>query len=152
MKLKLQKRLVHDLMNVGKKRIKFPQENAKEIKEAITKSDIKKLINSGVIEIKQKGGKSKAHARYIRIQKRKGRRQGKGSREGKRTARLPRKQLWMARIRIQRRFIKLLREKQLITTKDYRSLYLKAKSGAFRSKRHIKIYITEQGLIKNGKK
>ena len=42
MKLKLQKRLVHDLMNVGKKRIKFPQENAKEIKEAITKSDIKK--------------------------------------------------------------------------------------------------------------
>ena len=152
MKLKLQRRLAREVMGVGKKRVKFPEENSKEIKEALTKSDIRKLINSGVIEIKQKGGKSKAHARYLKIQKRKGRRQGKGSREGKRTARLPRKKLWMSRIRIQRRFIKLLREKQLITTKDYRDLYLKSKSGAFRSKRHIKVYITEQGLNKNGKK
>jgi len=148
MKLKLQKRLASKIEKAGKKRIKFPIENLKEIKEAITKSDVRKLISSGIIDVKPRGGSSKYHSRHIKLQKRKGRRKGKGSREGKKTARLSRKSSWILRIRIQRRFLSMLKSKSLLSSKDYRGLYLKAKSGAFRSKRHIKTYITEQNLIK----
>ncbi|HLC57107.1 MAG TPA: 50S ribosomal protein L19e [Candidatus Nanoarchaeia archaeon] len=148
MKLKLQKRLATQLGKVGKSRVKFSQQHLKEIKEALTKSDVSRLMHEGIITISPSKSQSRHHARKLKIQKRKGRRQGHGSREGKRTARLPRKQAWMARIRIQRRFLKLLKAKNLLSLGSYRSLYLKAKSGAFRSKRHIKIYITEQHLAK----
>ena len=151
MKLKLQKRLAAALKHAGKHRIKLPQENLNEIKEALTKSDIRKLISKRIIIVKQKKGKSRHHARILLLQKRKGRRKGKGSREGKRTARLPRKKAWMAKIRAQRKFLKVLKSKNLLSTIDFRSLYLKSKSGAFRSKRHIKTFITEQNLIKAGK-
>jgi len=152
MNLKTQKRIVQSLTKVGKKRIKFDSEKLSEIKEAITKKDIKGLINKKAIKIKQKRGSSRVRARKILKQKRKGRRKGIGSRKGKATARSKPKKVWMSKIRVQRRFLKGLKEKKLIDNKNYRELYLKSKGGFFRNYRHLKTYINERGLItKNGK-
>jgi large subunit ribosomal protein L19e len=104
------------------------------------------------MKIKPKRGSSKVRHRKKLKQKRKGRRSGEGSRKGKKTSRFPRKKEWMLTVRIQRGFIKKLRDKKLIDSATYRNLYRKAKGGFFRSKRHIKLYIGEQNLIKNGKK
>ena len=41
-----------------------------------------------------------------------------------------------------------LRENNAITKSDYRELYLKSKGGFFRSKRHLKMFIEEKGMIK----
>ena len=87
-------------------------------------------------------------SRKTALQKRKGKRKGAGSKKGKKTARLSKKDAWTGRIRIQRRFLKELRDKGIITKNDYHSLYLKSKGGFFRSKRHIKLYIEERGLVK----
>src|SRR3990167_5274971 len=138
MELKNQKRFVKSLTGVGNRRINFDSEKLSEIKEAITKRDIKGLINKKVIIIKQKRGSSRVRARKILVQKRKGRRKGKGSRKGKFTARLNPKSTWMNKIRNLREFLRELKSKELIDKKNYRELYLKAKGGFFRNKRHLK--------------
>ena len=153
MKLKNKKMLVKSLYNVGNKRIKFDSEKLSEIKEAITKKDIKGLVNKKIIIIKQKKGSSRVRARKILIQKRKGRRKGIGSRKGKFSARLKPKRVWINKIRVQRELLNKLKENNLIEKKNYRELYLRAKGGFFRSRKHLKTYINERELIlKDGKK
>jgi len=80
-----------------------------------------------------------------KVQKKKGRQKGEGSRKGKKKAG---KKEWMNTIRIQRAFLKELRAKKIIDKKIYRNLYLKSKGGFFRSKNHIKLYISEHKLGK----
>ena len=148
MKLKTQKTLVAKILGCSNKRISFVSEHLSDIKEAITRQDLKGLIGQGIIRKKQKKGVSKVRARKYQIQKRKGKRRGHGSRKGKKTARLPKKHVWMSRIRVQRAFLKRLIEKEKISNKDYRALYIKSKGGFFRSKRHLQLFITEKGLMK----
>ena len=78
---------------------------------------------------------------------RKGRQRGKGSREGRKFSIVNRKERWMARIRVQRSFLRELKEKSLISIGNYRMLYAKTKGGYFRNKRHIKLYLTEHNLF-----
>jgi large subunit ribosomal protein L19e len=144
--LKTQKRLAGIVMKASPKRIKFDPARLHDIKAAITKHDIKQLINQGVINVEQKKGISRSRAKKIAIQRSKGLRSGPGSKEGKATARNPSKAAWMAKIRAQRTFLADLKEKKIVSLQGYRNLYLKSKGGFFRNVRHIKIYINEQGL------
>lgn len=147
MKLVVQKRLAGELLKCSSSRIVFDTERLSEIKEAITKFDIRRLIkDKAITKIKEKGV-SRARANKLLAQKTKGRRKGPGSRKGKATARTPKKEAWMNRIRLQRTFLLTLKEKQHIDAKTYRNLYLKAKGGFFRSKRHIKLYLDEHNLV-----
>ena len=148
MQLKIQKRLAANCLKCSEKKIWFDQDRLEDIKEAITKADIRSLINDGSIKHKPIKSISKVRVRKQRIQKRKGRRKGAGSKKGKKTARLPKKKAWMQKIRIQKNFLKELRSKKMINTSTYQKLYMKVKGGFFRSKRHIKLYIEEQKLIK----
>ena len=153
MKLDLKRRLASRLMKTGVKRVKFDSNRLDEIKEAITSADVRALVKDKAIVKKQEKGVSRVRANKRLVQKRKGRRKGAGSRKGKRTARLSSKGAWMIKIRLQREFIKMLKDKGLISTKSYRRLYVLAKSGFFRSKRHIQVYLKEYKLIeKDGKK
>ncbi|MAF51114.1 MAG: 50S ribosomal protein L19e [Nanoarchaeota archaeon] len=151
MNLRTQKRIAADILKVGINRVKFDSEKANEIKEAITKSDMRSLIKEGVVSKKPMLSQSKARARKIKEQKRKGNRKGPGSKKGTKNARLRSKTIWVTKIRVLRRFLKDLRAKKLLESKDYRSLVLKAKGGFFRNKRHIKLYVTERKLVKGAK-
>lgn len=148
MQLSTQKRIASGILNCSKFKVKFDEERLSDIKEAITKHDIKGLIAEGAISKKGINQSSKGRTRKNKIQKRKGQQKGRGSRKGKENARQPRKNLWMDKIRLQRNLLKELREKKLITAKVFREIYLKAKGGFFRSKRHIKLYLGEHNLIK----
>ena len=147
MSLKLQKRLAASLLKVGITKIKFDQDRLSEIKDAITKSDIRKLIGKKAIEVKRINEQSRYRARLRIIQKRKGRGKGIGTRKGKKTARFPAKRAWMNKIRNQRSLLKVLKEKELLTSKVYRDLYKKAKGGFFRSERHLKVYLEEHNIL-----
>jgi large subunit ribosomal protein L19e len=148
MELKVQKKLAASVLKCSKSRIRFDSERLDEIKEAITKADIKALIIDKAISRKPVSSTSRFRARKKIVQKRKGRQKGAGSRKGKRTARLPKKRAWINQIRIQREFLKYLRDKKVVGKQVYRNLYLKCKGGFFRSKRHLKLYIDEHGLKK----
>lgn len=146
--MNLQKRLAAKLLKCSPKRIVFDTDKGTEIKESITKFDIRGLINKKIIRKKQIKGISKVRARKIKLQKRKGRRKGVGSRKGKANARAQSKRVWINTVRIQRTFLKNLKSKELISTEDFKKLYAKSKGGFFRSVSHLKLFINEQGLIK----
>jgi len=148
MNLKTQKRLAAAVFGCSPKKVWFDNSRLEDIKGAITKADIRSLIKQKAIMQKPAKGVSRGRARKIHIQKIKGRRKGHGSRQGKKTARLPRKLGWINKIRAQRKLLSLLKEKKIIDNKTFRMLYLKAKGGFFRSRRHIKIYLEEHGLAK----
>ncbi len=152
MRLGNQKEMSAKMLGVGKAKIWFDSEHMTEIKEAITKRDIRTLIMKRVIQRRPELGQSRVRARKRLEQRRKGRQKGQGTRKGNRTARLSRKTAWMHLVRNQRKFLKELKVKQLVNTKTYRNLYSKIKGGYFRNRRHIKLYLTEHKLFQETKK
>ncbi len=148
MQLKIQKRLAAQILKSSENDIWLDSNRLDEIKEAITKADIKSLIKDKAIKAKKIRGISRYRARKRNLQKSKGRRRGPGSLKGSKGARLSKKRGWINHIRVQRVFLQNLRDKDVIDKSSYRSLYMKSKGGFFRSKRHIKIYMQEHGIIK----
>lgn len=148
MKLKTQKKLASGVLKISRKRVSFDPERLEDIKEAITKTDIRGLISDDAIKRIQKKGISKVRVRKRQEQRKKGLQKGASTRKGKKTAIISKKDVWMNKIRTQRAFLKTLKEKKLITNKTFSNLYRKAKGNLFRSKRHIKIYLDDHKLIK----
>ncbi len=151
MQLKSQRRIAAQLLKVGENKVWFSPDRLEEIKKAITKADMRSLINDLAIQAKPDTGISKARVRKTKIQKSKGRQKGKGSRKGKRGARITKKDEWMAKVRVQSGFAKELNHKSLISKEVYHNVYSKIKGGFFRSRRHIKLYLSEHNLFKKQK-
>ena len=59
MNLRSKKQLAANTFGVGKSRIMFVNERIEEIKEAITKQDMRNLLQDGAIIIKEVKGRSK---------------------------------------------------------------------------------------------
>lgn len=146
MKLTTQKRLAACVMKVGRSRVWIDPDFLDEVSLAITKDDIRRLVDEGAIQSRQKQGVSRGRARHIMAQKRKGQRRGPGRRKGKATSKLSGKDRWMMKIRPMRKELRRLREDEKITRKVYRELYLKAKGNAFRNTAHLRTYIAEHKL------
>lgn len=147
MKLNQKKKVIARLLGVGKSRVFIDSTRLKDVKEAITKADLRSLVSQGVIGKKNKKGISRFRLRKRALSKRKGRTAGVGRRKGKWSARNPPKLNWMIKVRNQRALLKSLKEKKLLTTGVYRKLYLMVKGGFFKSRRHLKVYMEERHLI-----
>jgi large subunit ribosomal protein L19e len=145
--LKLQRRLAAQILKCAPEKVGFDVDSLTDIKESITKADIKGLIGSGIVFVKHSNASSRGRARKKLLQKKKGLQKGHGSRKGTANARSKKKDEWICRIRKQRTLLKLLKSKELISTKIYRTLANKAKGGFFRSERHLKTYLNERDLI-----
>ena len=148
MDLRLQRRLAAQILKCGQNRVWFDPSALEDISSAATKEDIRELIEKGVIKRKPVKGVCRVRINKRKAQKRKGRRRGHGSRKGKKTARLSRKEQWMMRIRAIRKRLRFLRDNGLIDRRTYRMLYRKAKGGEFRSVAHLNAYIKQMGLLK----
>ena len=147
MMLTVQRRLAADVLNCSPKDVRFEESKLKEIKEAITRTDIRVLVAQGIIKKSTKSEASRGRARENHIQKVKGNRKGQGSRKGTKNARESTKELWMNKVRSQRELIRDLKERNKISNETFRDLYLKVKGGFFRNKRHIKLFIGEKELM-----
>jgi len=141
------KRIIASILKCGEKRVWLDSTRLSDIKEAITKEDLRALISEGAVKTKIKGGISRGRARVKHAQLKKGRGGGRGTRKGKRTSRLPRKREWINKIRLQRGFLRELHQKKLISPLTNRLLKRKVKGGFFRSRRHIKLYLLENNLF-----
>lgn len=132
MNLKGKKRLIARTLKVGVGRIKLDPALAEEVKEAITRSDIKDLQKKKVIKIKEIGGRK-------RLVKRKTKRR-KGSIK-KRIG--TRKQDYVKITRKLRGYVKKLKIKGQIDKKKYRELNKKIKAGEFRDFSHLNSVVKE---------
>lgn len=140
------RKLAARILKTSPQKVKFPVASLEDIKKAITRSDLRGLIAVGKIIKSTPNEHSRARARKIAGQKRKGRRRGKGSHKGTKTSVVTGKEKWITRIRAQRSFLQELRGKNLLDSRQYQLLYSKCKGGYFRNKRHIKLYLTEHHL------
>jgi large subunit ribosomal protein L19e len=137
--LRLQKKLAAKVLKVGKDKVWLDPTKIKEIKEAITKADIRRLILKGYIKVLKKG--------KVKKERKKGKK-GPGKRKGTKYSRLDKKRVWINRVRSQRKLLRELKEKGKIDNLTYRKLYLMVKGGFFRSRSHLLLYAKQHGLIK----
>lgn len=138
MNLSSQRRIAGKILKCGIRRIFMNPERTEDISKAITREDIKALIKEGAILVKPERGISRGRFKKRYSQKKKGRRKGYGSREGKQSARNPKKKSWVRKIRAIRDELKKIREEEKIDEKEYRMLYRKAKGNLFLSRRHLR--------------
>ena len=149
--LRNQRRMAAELLKCGVHRVWMDQDRLDEIAKAVTKDDIRILINGKAIKARQIKGISSGRKKYVAEQKEKGRRRGHGSRKGAKYARLPKKEHWINTIRPIRTYLKTLREEKQIDATTYRKYYRKAKGGEFRSKHHLQTHLISDGILKEGK-
>lgn len=146
--LRNQRRMAASLLKCGINRVWMDHDRVDEIAKAVTKEDIRILINGKAIKKLQTKGISGARRKHAESQKKKGRRRGHGSRKGAKYARLPRKERWIKTIRPIRADLKALRDENKIDRSAYRKYYRKAKGGEFRSKHHLKTHLIADGVLK----
>ena len=141
------KKLAGKILGVSYQKVRFAQGAAEEVQKAITRADMRGLIAVHKVYVDQTNYHSRSGARANASQKRKGRQQGRGSRKGGKQSVVTRKEFWMTRVRLQRRFVTELKDKGLLSVENYGLLRDKIKGGYFRNKRHVKLYLTEHNLI-----
>lgn len=139
-----QKELIKRMLKAtGKRRIKFNPEKKDVIKDAITRADLRSVIGTSIL-VKKKAGISTLRKKQRKVQQRKGRRKGAGSKKGAKYSRITHKKLWMNKVRVQRSFLKGLKKKNKINKADYRTLYKMVGGGFFRNKAHLKLYLNSR--------
>ncbi len=141
--LKAQKRLAADILGVGQNRVRFDPEAQSEIADAITRDDVRELIDDGTIEAKAAKSNSRGRARKRQKKRAYGHRKGHGSRKGTAGGRQNKKKDWQSRIRAQRRELRELRDEGAVSREQYRELYDMASGGEFGSVADLKRYIDD---------
>ncbi|HUY01322.1 MAG TPA: 50S ribosomal protein L19e [Candidatus Deferrimicrobium sp.] len=148
MNLRAQRRIAAEILKVGKNCVKINPDREDDVSMAITRSDIRTLVHEKGITARYEQGVSRARARVLHEKKKRGKRQGPGSRKGKKTTYNPRKRAWIQRIRPQRKYLRRLRARRIITITNYRKLYRWASSGMFRNVAHLEFFIKDKKLTR----
>ena len=129
MNLRKKKTLAAKALKVGKKRIVFINPRLDEIKEAITKQDIKDLKKEGAIIIKGIKGRKK-------ITKRK----KKGVGKTKKKVNM-RKKVYATLTRKLRKYIAELKKTEKLNQEEFKDIRKKIRNKFFKSKAHLKEYV-----------
>jgi large subunit ribosomal protein L19e len=136
--LNKRKALAAKVLGVGKNKIVFDTSRLEEIKEAITKQDIRDLFAEGIIRI------APARGRQTKEKRTTNRKAGKIKRKVKR-----RKAKYVILTRKLRRYIKDLKQSKKINQEVYSDLRKKIRSKSFKDLSHLKEHTG--GLGKNTK-
>lgn len=127
MNLGKKKKLAARTLGVGKERIFFVNSRLEEIKEAITKRDIRELYESGAIIVKEiKGRKTKM---------KKAKRKSRGNIRKKIRSR---KREYVLLTRKLRNYIKSLKEQGKISNEEYNEARKKIRNREYKSKSDLK--------------
>jgi large subunit ribosomal protein L19e len=123
------------VLGVGVDRIVFDDEYSDLIQDAITRSTIRGLVGFGAIKVAPEKGVSRGRFRTKSRKLKRGR--GAGSTEGSATARNPRKDQWIGKVRALRWRLKVAKDRKEISHQVYKSLYKQVKGGQVRGVKHL---------------
>lgn len=134
--------LVARILGVGANRVRFEPDRLEDVADSITRDNIRSLVNGGAIWTVQPKGTSRGRA----IEKRavwKVHGKGPGSKKGKKTARVGKKEIYVVKVRSMRYHLKVLKERKDITNEIYWQLYKKVNGGQVRSLAHLRDLVKE---------
>ncbi|ELZ23126.1 50S ribosomal protein L19e [Halosimplex carlsbadense 2-9-1] len=131
--LSAQKRMASDVLDVGENKIWLDPERQGELADAITRDDIRELVDEGAIRAESPKGNSRGRARERQKKRAYGHQKGQGSRKGTAGGRENQKEKWESQIRAQRAKLRELRDSGEISKSHYRELYDRASGGEFDS-------------------
>ena len=129
MNLSKKKKLAKRTLGMGSGRIAFVESRLEEIKDAITKQDIRDLVRSGAIIIKERKGRKT-------VQKHRSRSIGNIRKKTRR-----KKKEYMILTRKLRRFLKEQSAEGKISKEHFADIRKKIRNRNFRSKAHLKEYM-----------
>ncbi|VVB65433.1 50S ribosomal protein L19e [Candidatus Gugararchaeum adminiculabundum] len=146
MSLTTVKRIASDLLGIGESRIRISPEpeQTKRAAEALTRDDIRGLIDEGIVYTLPTQGVSRGRARHRHLQQKKGRQRGHGTHKGEKYSIVSKKQHWMQKVRSQRSILFRLKEQGLLADGIYRIAYLMIKGAAFKSKGAMLVHFKEK--------
>ena len=137
MNLRVKKQLAAKALKVGKERIVFVHERKAEIKEAITKQDMRDLQKDGAIIVKEISG------RKTKPKKHKKRTSGNIRKKVN-----TRKKDYVIMTRKLRKIVSHLKKNGELSSEEYQSLRKKIRNKNFKSKAHLKDYIGNKEITK----
>lgn len=142
MKLENKKELASRALEIGKGRIVFNTQRLAEIKEAITKQDMKDLKDSGAIHILEKKGRKTVKKRKTR------RRAGSVKKKVNKT-----KRTYVNLTRKLRGHLANLKKRKLLSNEDFKQIRKEIRSSNFRSLSHMKerMKLETKPEVKNAK-
>jgi large subunit ribosomal protein L19e len=135
MNLRSKKELAARTFDVGKERILFVKERLDEVKEAITKQDMKELYKEGVIKIKEVSGRKNKKNKKSR------------SAGNIRKRVVNRKKNYVIMTRKLRRNILDLKLKGNISPQEAKEIRKKIRNKVFKSKAHMKEYLEQKNKL-----
>lgn len=140
--LKAKKRLASRVIGVGVNRVRFSEDHLDDIANAITRDEIRSLITANTITVKSFTGTSKGRAHAKKAQRNK-RGTTQGSKQGRRGARVGKKEVYVAKVRALRRLLKIAKIRKDITNPEFWMLYKKVGGNTVRNKAHLRTLIEE---------
>jgi len=141
------RRIASDLIGVGENKIRFRTDATQKISDALTRDDVRGLINDGSVYFLQPRGVSRLRGREKDAAKRKGRRGGPGSKKGTHSARLDSKETWISKVRAQRNHLRGLLAEKKLPRKSARKIYMMIKGNAFKGVKILDIYLKDNKLF-----
>jgi large subunit ribosomal protein L19e len=134
--------LVARILGVGTNRVRFEPDKLEDVADSITRDNIKSLVKSGAIWTVKPRGTSRGRAQAKRnVWKVHGK--GPGSKKGRKTARVGKKEIYVIRVRSMRYHLKVLKERKDITNDIYWHLYKQVNGGHVRSLAHLRDLVKE---------
>jgi large subunit ribosomal protein L19e len=137
--LSAQKRMAADVLDVGENRVWLDPERQGDIADAITRDEVRDLVDEGAIQADEPDGNSRGRARERQEKRAYGHQKGAGSRKGKAGGRDEND--WTSRVRAQREKLRELRDDGSISSSQYRTLYDQASGGEFDSVADIERHV-----------
>ena len=136
-----QRRMAAAILKCGANRVWFDPERQADIEAAISRNDLRELIENGAIKAHIIKGNSRGRTRARTAKRSYGHRKGPGSRKGAAGARSSSKRMWIGKIRAQRRVLREMRDDGRIDQSLYRVMYRRASGGQFRSVSHLAAHV-----------
>ena len=134
--------LVARILGVGANRIRFEPDKLEDVADSITRDNIKALVKSGAIWTVKPKGTSRGRAAAKRaVWKVHGK--GQGSKKGRKTARVGKKEVYVVRVRSMRYRLKVMKDRKDIPNEVYWQLYKKVNGGQVRSLAHLRDLVKE---------
>jgi large subunit ribosomal protein L19e len=135
--IRKKRELVSRILGVGVNRVRIEPDKLDDVADSITRENIKSLVKNGSVWTAKIKGTSRGRTRAkLQIKKKHG--VGPGSKKGKKTARVGKKEVYVIKVRSMRRHLKILKERKDITNEQFWSLYKKVNGAQVRSLAHLR--------------